>query len=82
MRVATGPSLIEEGEMTDRRKTDRRKKDADWALNINADGTYPGGDARLAVLMDIRDELKEAKDVYRTVAKGLLTTYNTITLTP
>jgi hypothetical protein len=37
---------------------DRRRKNTDWALNPNADGTVPHADAELAVLMDIRDELK------------------------
>jgi hypothetical protein len=29
----------------------------EWDINRNDDGTYPQGDARLAVLMDIREEL-------------------------
>lgn len=38
---------------------DRRKKDANWLLNLNVNGTVPTCDAQLAVLMDIRDELKK-----------------------
>lgn len=38
--------------------SDRRKKDANWGINTNADGTTPHDDALLAVCMDIRDELK------------------------
>ena len=39
--------------------TDTRKKDANWRLTVNPDGTVPNLDAHLAVLMDIRDELKQ-----------------------
>ena len=37
---------------------DTRKKNVNWRLNVNADGTVPNYDAHLAVLMDIRDELQ------------------------
>ncbi len=37
---------------------DYRKKNGNWKLNPNPDGTYPANDARLAVLMDVRDELR------------------------
>ena len=38
--------------------TDTRKKDFNWQIATNEDGTTPAADARLAVMMDIRDELK------------------------
>lgn len=38
--------------------TDTRKKDANWSLNILPSGNVSTDDAQLAVLMDIRDELK------------------------
>ena len=38
---------------------DKRKKDYDWKIKTNTDGTTPQQDAHLAVLMDIRDELKQ-----------------------
>lgn len=38
--------------------TDRRRKNANWQLHPNADGSMPHEDAKLAVLMDIRDELQ------------------------
>lgn len=37
---------------------DRRRKDTNWLLNLNDDGSAQPGQASLAVLMDIRDELK------------------------
>lgn len=37
---------------------DTRRKNANWKLNVNDNGTVPHGDAELAVLMDIRDELQ------------------------
>lgn len=37
---------------------DTRRKDANWILNIDPEGKVSTEDARLAVLMDIRDELK------------------------
>lgn len=37
---------------------DDRCKDVAWKINRNLDGTVPSLDAHLAVLMDIRDELK------------------------
>lgn len=40
--------------------TDTRKKDANWSLNVRPDGNVASmADAQLAVLMDIRDELKK-----------------------
>lgn len=38
--------------------TDKRKKNANWNLNVNDDGSVPQMDAHLAVLMDIRDEMQ------------------------
>ena len=38
---------------------DERKKNANWRLSTNENGTTPHGDAELAVLMDIRDELQD-----------------------
>ena len=38
---------------------DRRKKDTNWALKIDGNGYTTTPDAQLAVLMDIRDELKQ-----------------------
>lgn len=37
---------------------DTRKKNYDWGIHTNSDRTTPQADAQLAVLMDIRDELK------------------------
>lgn len=37
--------------------TDRRKKNADWRLNVNSDGTVPHNEAVFAVQMDIRDAM-------------------------
>lgn len=39
--------------------SDTRKKNINWIIKTNEDGTTPHGDAQLAVLMDIRDELRE-----------------------
>lgn len=36
-----------------------RLKDEDWNLPKNSDGTVPWETVRVAVLMDIRDELKD-----------------------
>ena len=38
--------------------SDTRKKDANWRLNVDNNGRVSNDDAQLAVLMDIRDELK------------------------
>ncbi len=38
--------------------TDTRKKDVDWSIKSQQNGTYSFEAAQLAVLMDIRDELK------------------------
>ena len=38
---------------------DTRKKDHNWSIGTNSDGTTPSLDAHLATLMDIRDELKK-----------------------
>lgn len=38
---------------------DTRRKDTNWKIRTNADGTVPAPDAHLAVLMDIRDEMKK-----------------------
>lgn len=43
---------------------DTRKKDADWLLNLDANGRVSTSDAQLAVLMDIRDELKKLNKVF------------------
>jgi len=37
---------------------DTRRKNVNWRLAVNGDGTVPHHDAELAVLMDIRDELQ------------------------
>lgn len=37
--------------------TDRRRKNTNWQLNINADNTVPHNEAVFAVQMDIRDAL-------------------------
>lgn len=39
--------------------SDKRKKDVEWKLSDNADGTIPVSYAQIAVLMDLRDELKK-----------------------
>lgn len=41
---------------------DTRQRNVNWKLNINSDGTVPHGDAELAVLMDIRDELRTIRE--------------------
>lgn len=38
---------------------DERRKDINWRIHTNMDGSSPNSDAQLAVLMDIRDELKQ-----------------------
>ena len=38
--------------------SDMRKKNSNWEIKTNGDGMTPTADARLAVLMDIRDELQ------------------------
>jgi hypothetical protein len=38
--------------------TDRRCKNGNWQLNNLGNGNVSNGDAQLAVLMDIRDELQ------------------------
>lgn len=38
--------------------TDTRKKNFNWGIKTNGDGTTPTPDAHLATLMDIRDELQ------------------------
>lgn len=43
--------------------TDTRKKNVNWRLNVNTDGTVPNHDAQLAVLMDIRDELQAIRSL-------------------
>ena len=42
---------------------DTRKKDCYWRIETNPDGTTPYRDAHLAVLMDLRDELKRLNAV-------------------
>lgn len=37
---------------------DTRKKNYNWKIDTNLDGTTPNSDANLAVMMDIRDELQ------------------------
>ena len=37
---------------------DTRKKNTNWGIKTNDDGTTPTPDAHLATLMDIRDELQ------------------------
>lgn len=45
----------------------RRQKDSQWQLNLNADGTVNTDNAQLAVLMDLRDELKKLNRVFECV---------------
>lgn len=40
---------------------DDRKKNINWTIAPNADGSVTLDQAQLAVLMDIRDELQETK---------------------
>lgn len=42
---------------------DMRKKNVTWSLNVNPNGTVSNGDAQLAVLMDIRDELQTIRNL-------------------
>jgi hypothetical protein len=51
--------------------SDTRKKDRNWKIDTNTDGTTPSTDAHLAVLMDLRDELKESNRL-----RGLQVDYN------
>ena len=44
---------------------DTRKKDYNWAIGTNENGTTPPDDATLAVLMDVRDELKVLNGLLR-----------------
>lgn len=44
---------------------DTRKKDTNWRLNVNDDGTCNVDQAKLAVLMDIRDQLKDLNGIFR-----------------
>jgi len=56
-----------------------RRKDANWILRENRDGTVVSDDARLAVLMDIRDELKTLNALLScTNFVGIPTTLRTI----
>jgi hypothetical protein len=43
--------------------SDTRRKDVNWRLNELPSGNAPTDDAQLAVLMDIRDELKRLNSV-------------------
>ena len=45
--------------------TDTRKKNYSWCIDTTANGNTPKEDARLAVLMDIRDELQILNCVFR-----------------
>jgi hypothetical protein len=38
--------------------TDTRKKNRNWNISTNPDGTTPSSDIQLALLMDLRDELQ------------------------
>lgn len=42
---------------------DMRHKDADWAIGAQPDGGYSWAGAQVAVLMDLRDELKQLNRV-------------------
>lgn len=44
--------------------TDRRKRNANWLIGLELDGTYTHEAAQLAVLMDIRDELQAIRRRY------------------
>jgi hypothetical protein len=50
---------------------DIRKKNINWRINTNLDGTTPSVDAKLAVLMDIRDELQSVKSLLQDIAAPL-----------
>jgi hypothetical protein len=58
--------------------TDTRHKDANWRVHNNMDGTVPSQDARLAVLMDIRDELKALNRIMQcsNVSRGFVAMQN------
>lgn len=43
---------------------DTRKKNINWTIKTNPNGTTPEQDAHLAVLMDIRDELQALNRVF------------------
>jgi len=45
--------------------TDTRYKNARWTIHTNDNGTIPASDARLAVLMDIRDEMQSIVSLLR-----------------
>lgn len=38
---------------------DERKKNYEWSIGTNVDGTTPAHDALMAILMDIRDEMQK-----------------------
>jgi hypothetical protein len=44
---------------------DTRHKDAEWTVEVNSDGRTSWEAAQLAVLMDIRDELKRVNFTLR-----------------
>jgi hypothetical protein len=46
-------------------QTDKRLKDNRWGISADASGHYAYEGAQLAVLMDIRDELKELNGLLR-----------------
>lgn len=53
--------------------TSNRHKNAQWTIHDNTDGTTPYEGAQLAVLMDIRDELRTIRQLaqcYR-IPRGL-----------
>lgn len=45
--------------------SDERRKDALWRVRANADGTLPWEAIKVAVLMDLRDELKALNRLLR-----------------
>jgi len=63
--------------------TDTRKKNINWMINVDANGRVSNENARLAVLMDIRDELQhlnrrmdcwEVTEGFRSIRKNYLYT--------
>ncbi len=44
---------------------DTRKRNINWRIDTNLDGTTPARDAALAVLMDIREELQSLNGLFR-----------------
>lgn len=50
--------------------SDRRHANANWRLHINGDGTIPADHVKLALLMDLRDELRAQTSALQTIARA------------